>query len=523
MTVKVKKLKPRTFSRDVVIVVLSFSMVVLIGVGYLAARTKRHVARQYIEGTAKSASDDFVAMNQSMEASLTMVQGWGTSGLISLSDEQKLARLLLPVFGREAMLNGISVADVDGDSFHLQLEGERLRTRLIRSETRPRNETRTVWSREFEPQESSSTNTTYDPRKRPWFSPAFQTEWVHWTDPYTFYSSGQVGITASASFSNRSADRKMVVAFDIELEELFNAMYALAPSTGSRVFLFRNDASLYLPDPDGVGSSFLAMDRVQDDLVRKAHSRWANARRLDDRILRVTHDGSGWWCGFHPLDESRRVSWLCVMIPENDIRNEAGLLTLQLWLIGFGVLVVAAGLACWIIQHYGRLSDAGESFDSAHPVASIRELIAGGENRYVEFKSTMRMNLHSQKPGKEIELAWLKGVCTLLNTDGGILLLGVTDAGEITGLEQDVFENDDKCALHFKNLIARHIGAEMSKYIRFKRIPVDGKTVGVVQCSRSSRPAFLKDRDKEAFYIRNGPASDELPVSKVLSYIKHRK
>jgi len=103
-----------------------------------------------------------------------------------------------------------------------------------------------------------------------------------------------------------------------------------------------------------------------------------------------------------------------------------------------------------------------------------------------------------------------------------VLLTGVV-AYFSTQVKRDVFENDDKCRLHFKNLIANHIGAEFSKYIRFALVPMDGKTVGVVHCARSSEPVFLKNGNKEAFHIRNGPSSDELPVSKVLDYIKHRK
>ena len=172
---------------------------------------------------------------------------------------------------------------------------------------------------------------------------------------------------------------------------------------------------------------------------------------------------------------------------------------------------------------YGQAVETGSVQDSEDPEEQIRGLIAAGENRMVEFKATLRMNLHSKKPGKEIELAWLKGVAAFLNTDGGILLLGVTDAGAITGLEQDVFENDDKCRLHFKNLIAAHLGADLSKYIRFELLPFDGKTIGVVRCARASDPVFLKDGNKEYFYIRNGPSSDELPVSKALNYIKRRQ
>jgi len=46
--------------------------------------------------------------------------------------------------------------------------------------------------------------------------------------------------------------------------------------------------------------------------------------------------------------------------------------------------------------------------------------------------------------------------------------------------------------LHFKNLVAKHIGAELSKYIRFVILSMDGKTVGVVRCGRASEPVFLK-------------------------------
>lgn len=179
-------------------------------------------------------------------------------------------------------------------------------------------------------------------------------------------------------------------------------------------------------------------------------------------------------------------------------------------------------MAFGLSRRYGR-SFSADALDAESNEGGIRSLIAKGENRYVEFKSTMRMNLYSKKPGKEIELAWLKGVAAFLNTDGGTVLLGVTDDGEITGLERDVFENEDKCRLHFKNLVATHIGAELSKYIRFVLVPVNGKTVGIVRCARSSEPVFLKEGNKEAFYIRNGPSSDELPVSKALKYIKQRK
>ena len=72
-------------------------------------------------------------------------------------------------------------------------------------------------------------------------------------------------------------------------------------------------------------------------------------------------------------------------------------------------------------------------------------LIRYGESPNLEFKSTLRTNLKTGKAGKEIELAWLKSVVGFLNTDGGVLLIGVNDGGEVVSIAADQFENDDKC------------------------------------------------------------------------------
>ena len=212
------------------------------------------------------------------------------------------------------------------------------------------------------------------------------------------------------------------------------------------------------------------------------------------------------------------------MVPESDIIGGINQRRAGLWSAGGMILAFAGGLALWMIRRYGRsFGDPTDQFDITQPEESIQRLLAKREGRTVEFKATMRMNLHTQKPGKEIEKAWLKAVTAFLNTEGGTVLLGVTDDGQLAGLEQDGFENEDKCQLHFKNLINQHIGAELSKYLRFTLVHVDDKQIGVVSCRRSSDPVFLKIGKNEGFYIRNGPSSDELPVSKVVTYIRKRR
>jgi predicted HTH transcriptional regulator len=38
----------------------------------------------------------------------------------------------------------------------------------------------------------------------------------------------------------------------------------------------------------------------------------------------------------------------------------------------------------------------------------------------------------------------------LLNSDGGTLLIGVEDKGNVIGIEDDFYENDDRHLLNFK-------------------------------------------------------------------------
>jgi len=164
----------------------------------------------------------------------------------------------------------------------------------------------------------------------------------------------------------------------------------------------------------------------------------------------------------------------------------------------------------------------GDNFDNIN-TETLRSLIDAGENDRFELKSTLRWNLKSNRPDKEIENAWLKTIIAFLNTNGGILLVGVEDDGNVLGLEPDKFPNPDKYLLHVNNLIRERIGVEVTQFIKFGLKQLDGKEILCVQCSPSPEPAFLKNKKDEDFYIRVGPGSRKLTSRETLKYINNRK
>lgn len=153
----------------------------------------------------------------------------------------------------------------------------------------------------------------------------------------------------------------------------------------------------------------------------------------------------------------------------------------------------------------------------------LENLITSGENDKLEFKSTIRWSLKKNIPDKGVEFSWLKTIVAFMNTNGGILLMGVKDNKTILGIEADNFQNEDKYLLHFNNLINQHIGIAFFKFIKYELVPVDGKKILLVECGKSDEPAFLrKTKENEEFYIRVGPSSRKLTMSEMLNYLKDK-
>jgi predicted HTH transcriptional regulator len=156
------------------------------------------------------------------------------------------------------------------------------------------------------------------------------------------------------------------------------------------------------------------------------------------------------------------------------------------------------------------------------PAEKIKKLINEGEHKGLEFKSTLRTNLHTNQVDKRMEHSVLKTIVAYLNSHGGTLLVGVDNDGNILGTEKDKFDNRDKLHLHFTNMLKNHVGSEFLPFIKFDLIQIGNRSVLRVDCDRSEKHVFLKLGDEEEFYIRNGPSSMKLSGSSLVDYIQHQ-
>ena len=154
---------------------------------------------------------------------------------------------------------------------------------------------------------------------------------------------------------------------------------------------------------------------------------------------------------------------------------------------------------------------------------AVAEKLAGGESDTVEFKSTLRVNLHRRKPDRRMENACLKTIAAFLNTEGGLLFIGVDDEGVALGLQADNFPNEDKFLLHLNTLIVNHLGAEMAQYTRASIRSGGGESFALVECLRAANPVFFNRENEEHFYVRSGPATRSLSPRELVAYLGTRE
>lgn len=172
------------------------------------------------------------------------------------------------------------------------------------------------------------------------------------------------------------------------------------------------------------------------------------------------------------------------------------------------------------------VKDAYSKFgDDGQPEASrdISELIAEGENTTIEFKSTLRRNLHTGENDVRMESSALKTIVGFLNSKGGgQLFIGIADDKTPLGIEADNFKSEDQMYLHLNNLIKSRVGANHMLYIYPHFDDHEDKRVLVIDCLPARSPVYLKDGSEEKFYIRTVAGTDELKGTQAQHFISQR-
>ena len=151
------------------------------------------------------------------------------------------------------------------------------------------------------------------------------------------------------------------------------------------------------------------------------------------------------------------------------------------------------------------------------------DFISSGETQYVEYKATLGWDIKRGVTNKEMQKSVLKTLAAFMNSNGGVLLIGISDSKEIIGIEYDINSLKRKDIDGFQNfltmLFSDEIGAENFTNIAISFEKRKDKTICLIKVRPSKSPIYVKNGNGEEFFIRVGNSTHALSIKAATEYI----
>jgi ATP-dependent Lon protease len=154
-------------------------------------------------------------------------------------------------------------------------------------------------------------------------------------------------------------------------------------------------------------------------------------------------------------------------------------------------------------------------------------LMAFGENRRVEFKSSATYDRETGRKNKELEFAVAKTIAGFANSRGGTLLIGVNDSGQAVGLMDDYRlanqrrQDSDGYENWLTSMLAEMLGKVATTYLAISFADVEGTEVCRIDVEPAKTPIFINaQRSSGDFYVRLNNSTRLLNTAEALEYIR---
>lgn len=193
----------------------------------------------------------------------------------------------------------------------------------------------------------------------------------------------------------------------------------------------------------------------------------------------------------------------------------------------FLIIGIVTGLGSGI--YYNNIQKKNKLLLKQHQFISrdIEQTIQEGENEYTEFKSSIRYDYSKKSINKELEIVIAKSLAGFMNSNGGKLIIGIADNGEVLGLEHDFatlkHKNRDGFERRVYEIISCFIGAEFCSLVHIYFHNKQEHDFCVIDIAKSSYPAYVNSEGSTIFFLRTGNATIPLSVKETVNYIQIHK
>ncbi len=363
---------------------------------------------------------------------LEVAQSWGKAGMLNHDDTDRLARFFVPMMLQFPQVSSLLVADSTGREFMLLRTADKWRVRLANPNQWGGRTRWFEWTEQAGEVNEYWKDLDYDPRNRPWYQGAIKhrdkiaaeppdsqrrfERAVHWTSPYTFFTTNAPGITASVTY-DAGDGLDHVIGFDVLLEDVSKFTTNLTVSQrGMVAVLTEDDRFVGLPRMEAFTSEagrkaalLKRPDELDIPLMRDAAKAFSKHLHGPDQQevepFEFTSAGQPWWGAAKefPLSADRTLI-IAVVVPTADILGTLPQLRVWIILITVCVLTIAVLQATALARRYSRpIQDMVEESDrisrldlekrhtTLSPIAEVRRLAEAHERMRASLQSLLKL------------------------------------------------------------------------------------------------------------------------------------
>jgi len=352
----------------------------IMAVTFLASRhAAATLSRSLITQTLNHTESQLRQFFDPVTASLQIARQWGQSGLLNTDDPEQLNPLFVPLMIRCPQVSSLLVADSRGREYMLLRTPEKWINRRTRCDEWGARSRWLEWTEEDPSPVATWRELNYDPRTRPWYRGALDRRErsaarsittadesaTFWTEPYTFFTTKDPGITASVTFEvGDGLDH--VIGFDVLLNDISRFTTGLQVSREGKVIVMTDDGRIIgLPrierflTEDGRRAALLKQpEELGIELATNATGAFMD-HPDDDDPLRFHSGGEPWWGAARTFQLApQRTLWIAVVVPESDLLGGVTELRWGITVITIAVLGAAILRAVTLAKRYSRPIEA---------------------------------------------------------------------------------------------------------------------------------------------------------------------
>jgi adenylate cyclase len=378
--------------RSFVVLILLSSLTVLMLMTFRARQTEKELSEQLINRGTLQAKQELDRFFQPVAINALIAGRWGLSGKLNLAEVvqgppgkitasqikavARLNTLLVPLMQLYPEMSSLQVANARGDGFLIIRLAGRIRNRVVSREVWG---TRTLWfdvDQEGRPQSPEWQEVDYEPRSRAWYAGLkdLPDAEVFWTEPYLFYTTKDMGITASVKWHDRGME--YVFAVDILLTSItdFTRRDSTQLTKNSQTSVYTKDWRVVglpryknLLDQESIRRSLLLhIDALQipelHAAVTMAQSHQEIRRQIKESgkaIFSYESQGETWWTGVtsYPLGKRRQL-WISILVPNDDLLEHITQLRMHILAATLVTLLTALAYSFLLARSYSRPLEA---------------------------------------------------------------------------------------------------------------------------------------------------------------------